>query len=101
MNFGYDLNSVLAQLLDGNITMFQLVNVAKNLNVEFEEGDDLIKRKRKVQRYVLLHLLREDTENEYLKNLLQETERWLQIKKEIGNPCSIIGCSFKCQYHRD
>ena len=101
MNFGYDLNSVLGQLLDGSITKFQLDNVANNLHVKFEADDDQIKRKRKVQWHILLHLLREDSENTYLNNLLQETERWLHIKRETGYPCTIVGCSFKSQRHRE
>ena len=101
MNYGFEFKDVLASLLTGSISRYVLFNVAKVLKVNHEPSEDIIKIQRTVQQQLLVHLLREEPENEDYKNLLNETEGWLRLKKESGFHCSITGCSYKGSKHRD
>ena len=101
MNYGFEFKDVLASLLTGSISRYVLFNVAKVLKVNHEPSEDIIKVQRTVQQQLLLHLLREEPENEDYKNLLNETEGWLRLKKESGFHCSITGCFYKGSKHRD
>ena len=73
MNYGFEFKDVLASLLTGSISRYVLFNVAKVLKVNHKPSEDIIKIQRTVQQQLLVHLLREEPENEDYKNLLNET----------------------------
>ena len=95
---------ILSSILNASITKYQLLNIAKDLNVNISgEHQNFEVQKKLVQAEVLRHILRDENhmdERRYL-DMLEEVQRFLKMKKNKGYSCSFIGCIFKCNQHRD
>ena len=103
-----DLKKVLSDILNNSISKFELCNVAHQLHCDIVSVQEFATQKTRVKKEVLIHLLREasDNERQFYQDLLDETDFQLRRKKEKGYPCSYTGCSyvtsqtlqFKCSF---
>ena len=99
-----DLKKVLSEILNNSVTKFELCNVAHHLNCDIVSVQEFEVQKSRVKKEVLIHLLREasDDECQYYQDLLDETDFQLLLrrKKEKGYPCTYTGCSYITSQHR-
>ena len=99
-----DLKKVLSEILNNSVTKFELCNVAHQLNCDIVSVQEFENQKTRVKKEVLIHLLREasDDERQFYQDLLDETDFQLQLrtKKEKGYPCTYTGCSYITSEHR-
>lgn len=92
---------IVKKFIDHSLTLYDVEKIAHDLKVYFSRGDDVDKKKRIVVKHVLLQLLTEEPNNLHYQELLEETDGWLGLKKLAGYSCSITGCSFRGERHRD
>ena len=92
----------VSQFIQGNVSQARTCEVAKSLDITFETGQDFSKQKRIVTRELLVHILREETdERDKYQNLLNETESWLNIPRISGYSCTNVGCTFHGRKHSE
>ena len=89
---------MLTMLLSSSLTNYQLVNSARELNVNIIEETDFGRKKRVVMCEVLRHIIREDNSS-YYKELLKEHEQVLNLMRPLGFQCCFTGCHYECQRH--
>ena len=96
-----DLKKVLSDILNNSISKFELCNVAHQLHCDIVSVQEFATQKTRVKKEVLIHLLREasDNERQFYQDLLDETDFQLRRKKEKGYPCSYTGCSYVTSHH--
>ena len=90
--------SVLNKLLSNFLDQFEVLNISRMWGLELSE-DNFSSQKYQLQKALLEHILKED-DSEYYQSLLRETRDLLNIPKERGYRCSLVGCSFSALDHR-
>ena len=97
-----DLKKVLSDILNNSISKFELCNVAHQLNCDIVSVQEFEVQKTRVKKDVLIHLLREasDDKHQFYQDLLDETNFQLRRKKEKGYTCTYTGCSYITSQHR-
>ena len=88
-----DLKKVLSDILNNSISKFELCNVAHQLNCDIVSVQEFEVQKTRVKKDVLIHLLREasDDKHQFYQDLLDETNFQLRRKKEKGYTCTYTG----------
>ena len=89
----------ITKISQNRIDKYELVNIAKNLNIEISSAATFCIQKRMVLKELLSHVLREFQDRKY-EELLQETISWLGFTKSHGYNCSFAGCLFQSERHR-
>ena len=79
-----DLKKVLSEILNNSVTKFELCNVAHQLNCDIVSVQEFEVQKTRVKKEVLIHLLREasDDERQFYQDLLDETDFQLLLRRK-------------------
>ena len=90
----------ITKISQNRIDKYELVNIAKNLNIEISSAATFCIQKRMVLKELLSHVLRECQDRKY-EELLQETISWLDFSKLHGYNCSFARCLFQSDRHKE
>ena len=91
--------SVLNKLLSNILDKFEVLNISRMWGLELSD-DNFSRQKYQLQKTLLEHILKED-DSDYYQRLLKETRDLLNIPKERGYRCSLVGCTFSALGHRN
>ena len=100
----------ITKISQNRIDKYELVNIAKNLNIEISSAATFCIQKRMVLKELLSHVLRECQDQGYIfffgqdrkyEELLQETISWLDFSKLHGYNCSFARCLFQSDRHKE
>ena len=93
------LKEILSVLRGSSSTKYQVLNYARDMNIDVSQEVDFGRQKRIVICEVLQHILQED-ESKYYQDLLNETKQFLNLKKRVGYFCCFSGCQFNENKHK-
>ena len=101
-NLCADLKIILEKLLKDQLDQFEVLSLADRFSVNLNEVENFSNQKYALQKGVLEQILRvEDEDRDYYKRVLEETEQNLVKKVSRKYSCSLIGCLFQSDKHRN
>ena len=99
---------LLSSLLVNSLDRATLIYNLSNLKVDFEEEEPFVILKYKLQLRVLENISKSldlDEQNVYYETLMEETNKYLQFHCQKYDrstfQCTLVGCLFKCKWHRN
>ena len=94
-----ELKCNLTLIIRNEISKFNLVNLAKKLNVSLNYEESFLFQKKTVEHEILQHILLQD-QSEQFSDRLADTRNWLGKKSDIGYSCTFTGCFWNGSMHR-
>ena len=95
----HDLKNALSSIQNRTVDTFSLCRIAHDLNMTIPSGADELRLQRLIIREILIHIIREDPADEFLKNL-KEVESNIISRQCFGYYCSMAGCIFTTDRHK-
>ena len=94
-----NIKSDLSRLIQNKLDKFEVLNISRTFGLDTSDQARFSTLKLQLQKVMIENILKEDNQEYYL-NLLNVTNQQLNKFKETGYACSLVGCSYRAQGHR-
>lgn len=94
-----NLQSTLEKVLLNQLDKFQILSLIARYCIDLNGERDFTRQRHFLLKFLLENLLK-DQDNEYYKQLLDESNRVCNVKRSSGYNCCISGCLYRTNRHK-